>query len=149
MPKNSRAKGCRGEREFCAFLKERGYRARRSQQFMGAPGEDAADVITALDALFYLDVKRTERLFPIEWLTKATSDRGSATSDTRKPVIAWKKNRGEWIAMLSFHDLVFLLRDKFPTPFSEPLGDDDGPTSPREGEPPASRQRLDPIDETR
>lgn len=126
--KNSRSKGKRGELEFCAFVRERGYRARRSQQYMGAAGEEASDVLTALDRLLYIDVKRTERLFPIEWLQKALADRGPAL-DTRMPVIAWKKNRGEWIAMLSFHDLIHLLRHQLPAPFSEPLGDDDGPAT--------------------
>ncbi len=118
MPKNSRAKGARGELEFCEFLKERGYPARRAQQFMGAPGEDASDVITEIDGLFYIDVKRTERLYPIEWLQKALSDRGP--TGIRAPVIAWKKNRGAWIAMLSFDDLLLLVRDRLPPPFTRP-----------------------------
>lgn len=126
MPINSRAKGARGERLFCAFLRGKGYRARRAQQYAGVPSEDSADVITALDALLYIDVKNTERLFPLEWMAKALSDRGPG--GTRIPTIAWKKNRGDWVAMLSMSDLIHLIRHQLPAPHSEPLGTDEEAT---------------------
>lgn len=99
---NSRAKGKRGELELVAFLKERGYDARRGQQYAG--GTDSPDVISkALDG-FHLECKRVERGVLYDWLAQACRDAGDRT-----PIVAHKKNRGEWVAILRLDDLLNLI----------------------------------------
>lgn len=55
---NSREKGARGERELANFLKERGFTARRGQQYSGANGD--ADV-EGLEGI-HIECKRVEKL---------------------------------------------------------------------------------------
>lgn len=98
---NSKQKGARGEREFAAFLTERGYEARRGQQFKG--GEDSPDVLTNLP--FHFEVKRTERFQPHEALAQAVRD----SNGGKVPVVAHRRNRGEWVALLRMSDLLDLL----------------------------------------
>ena len=55
---NSRAKGCRGEREIAKILREYGYEARRGQQYSGFNGD--ADVVGLPG--YHIEVKRVENL---------------------------------------------------------------------------------------
>jgi len=71
---NSRAKGCRGERELAAYLTDRGHPARRGQQYSGSP--DSPDVVCpSLDHLHF-EAKRVERLRLHESFEQAVSDAG-------------------------------------------------------------------------
>lgn len=99
---NSNNKGKRGEREFVKYLKEQGYQARRGQQYQGSP--DSPDVISDLTHIHF-EVKRTEKLQLDKSLKQATEDAGD-----KIPVLAHKKNRGQWVAILRMDDLIKLIR---------------------------------------
>lgn len=110
---NSRAKGCRGERELAEFLRERGHIARRGQQFAG--GGDSPDVVCPTLPGIHLEVKRVEAGNPYVWLAQAVRDAGGPTFVVggapigKMPVVAHKRNRQEWIAVLRFEDLLSLI----------------------------------------
>jgi len=95
---NSRAKGCRGEREFANLLKAAGHEARRGQQFAG--GNDSPDVVTSLP--YHFEVKRTEALSLYKAMAQAKRDavRG------KPPVVAHKRNGEEWLVVLRFEDFL-------------------------------------------
>lgn len=104
MPKpsiNSRAKGARGERELAAFLRERGWEARRGQQFSGST--DSPDVVCDLPGI-HLECKRVEKGQLYDWLAQAQRDAG-----TKVPLVVHKRNRKEWVAILTFEDFLNLL----------------------------------------
>lgn len=100
---NSRTKGCTGEREFANWLKERGIKARRGQQFSGSP--DSPDVVTEL-VEFHFEVKRTEHGNPYKWLSQAKTD----AKATQTPIVAHRRNRDGWIAILDMNDLINLIK---------------------------------------
>lgn len=101
MSKMSRNKGKRGELEFAAFLKSFGVEAARGVQHRG--GENSPDVIHSIPGVHF-EVKRVEQLRLLPSLDQATKDAGSKT-----PVVAWRRNNGEWIAILRASDLMALL----------------------------------------
>lgn len=100
---NSREKGKRGEREFVEFLKGRGIHARRGQQFNGTEGKDVIHGMTGI----HFEVKRTEQLRLNEAYAQARRD-----ADFEAPVVAWKRNRGRWMAIMAMDDLIDLLWQK-------------------------------------
>ena len=99
---NSRSKGCRGELELAAFLKLHGLEARRGQQFKG--GGDSPDVVCDDLANIHIECKRVEQGNPYLWLEQAKRDAGE-----KVPVVAHRRNRHDWIAILSLTDLLKLL----------------------------------------
>lgn len=99
---NSRSKGKRGELELAAYLREHGVEARRGQQFAG--GTNSPDVVTSLDGVHF-ECKRTERTDLYGWMAQATADAGS-----KLPVVAHRKNNGEWLAVLPLDKLLELLK---------------------------------------
>jgi len=99
---NSRAKGARGERELAEWLRERGVSARRGQQFSG--GTESPDVVTDLKHVHF-ECKRVEAGNPYDWLAQAQRDAGT----NKIPVVAHKRNRKEWIAILPLEELLWLL----------------------------------------
>lgn len=108
---NSRAKGARGEREFCDWLKEhypeRFGDAQRTQQHCGNSG-DAADVRSeGFEQLaLHPEVKRVERGCLYTWLEQAKNDAGPSG---KRPFVAHKRNGREWVVVLraqDFFDLV-------------------------------------------
>lgn len=103
MAINSKQKGARGEREFSNFLKERGIGARRSQQYCGEAGD--ADVITDLETVHF-EVKRVERLQLYDAMEQAKRD----CQQKKIPIVAHKKNRGEWLAVLPMDTLLRILK---------------------------------------
>lgn len=99
---NSKQKGKRGELEFVKYLKEKGYDARRGQQFKGTP--DSPDIIC--DSLpYHFEVKRTERLNVYDAMAQATRDAGDYM-----PVVVHKKNNSKWIAIMDIDDLFDLIK---------------------------------------
>ena len=102
MGARSRRKGAVGERELAAWLRERGYEARRGQQFSGSP--ESPDVVCS-GVPFHFECKRTERIRLYDAIAQATADAGD-----RIPVVAHRRNRGEWLAVLRLEDLIALLR---------------------------------------
>lgn len=106
MPKiNSRAKGCRGEREWRDMLRAEGYEARRGQQFSG--GTDSPDVICGDLPGLHFEVKRTEGGNPYHWIDQATRDAGSA----KLPIVAHKRNGKDWLVMMPADAFFKLLRE--------------------------------------
>lgn len=105
---NSRQKGAGGEREFARLVGKRfNVAARRGQQFAGS--EESPDVVTELDSLFHFEVKRVENLRLLPALDQAKGDCGELAI----PVVAWRKNRKPWVAILDmedFFDLVDMAR---------------------------------------
>ena len=102
---NSREKGKRGELELAEFLRERGVEARRGIQFKG--GADSPDVVTDLPGVHF-ECKRVEAGSLYTWLAQATRDAG----DSRIPVVAHRRSRQDWVAILPLDALISLLKDR-------------------------------------
>lgn len=101
MGRMSRQKGKRGEREFAAFLCSLGVEARRGVQFHGGP--DSPDVVSSLPV--HWEVKRVERLDLHGSLKQAVDE----AAPGKMPVVAHRKNNGDWIAVLNMKDLIPLI----------------------------------------
>lgn len=101
---NSKQKGKRGELEFVHFLKKHGIDARRGQQYKGT--SDSPDIISDLKHIHW-EVKRTEKLQLYKYLKQATDDAGMYEI----PVVAYRKNKEDWICILSAKDFLELLDD--------------------------------------
>lgn len=99
---NSRAKGCVGERELSAFLREHGYDARRGQQFSGGGG-DSPDVVHNIPGV-HLECKRVEAGQLYNWLAQAKRDAAG-----KVPVVAHRRNGKEWVAIVNLEDFFNLL----------------------------------------
>lgn len=103
MSANSNLKGKRGERELAAFLRERGFEARRGQQFKG--GADSPDVVCEALPTIHLECKRVEAGNLYNWLTQAVDDAGDKT-----PVVAHRRNNKEWVAIMRLTDLLEMMK---------------------------------------
>lgn len=101
MPIHSRNKGKRGELELARLLRERGYTARRGQQFKGTP--DSPDIV-GLDG-FHVECKRVEAGNPYKWLEQAKADAG----EDQVPLVVHRKNNQDWITILTLDDFLNLL----------------------------------------
>jgi Holliday junction resolvase len=104
MAKNSRAKGVTGEREFSNYLKERGIEARRAQQFCGRGGE-SADVLSSVKEVHW-EVKRVEAFSLYPAVAQAKAD----CKPDHIPIIAHRRNRQDWVAILEMDQLLRLLK---------------------------------------
>lgn len=102
MAINSCTKGKQGEREFAALLREHGFEAKRGQQHAG--GKDSPDVISNVAGVHF-EVKRVQAGNPYNWLEQATRDAGGE----KIPIVAHRRNRQDWIAVLPMKDLLNLL----------------------------------------
>lgn len=97
--KNSRRKGCVGEREAAALLKELfGWQARRSQQFCGQA--ETADLIVEDTPDIYWEVKRVQRLAVPKTMQKAREDAGR-----KAPALLHRQNNSEWLLTIYIADL--------------------------------------------
>lgn len=102
---NSKQKGARGEREFASFCREQGYDVRRTAQYCGNTG-DAADVV-GLPGI-HVEVKRVERLDLDKAMSQAIHD---AQKKGAIPVVAHRKNHGEWRITLNAEDFFAIYRE--------------------------------------
>lgn len=100
---NSRTKGKNGELELAAYLRERGFDARRGQQFKGTP--DSPDIVSEALEGFHIECKRVEKGNLYDWLSQAIGDAGD-----RIPLVAHRRNRHDWVAVLRLEDLIDLIR---------------------------------------
>ena len=100
---NSKKKGNRGELELSKVFKERGYFARRGQQFSGI---GQADVVTDgfLDFL-HIESKRTENFLPYKGYEQAVAD----SKEGQVPLVCHRKNHGQWMAFLALEDLLDII----------------------------------------
>jgi len=108
---NSRSKGKRGELEFAHYLSNAGYPSRRGQQFSG--GKESPDVISPALPSIHWEVKRTEAGNPYKWMAQAVRDAGQ----NKIPVVAHRRNSGEWLAILPMAHFCNLL---FEGPLHQP-----------------------------
>lgn len=93
---NSKAKGCKGERELATILREYGYDSRRGQQFSGGP--DSPDVI-GLPGI-HIECKRVETLNIHEAMKQAIRD----AAGRFLPAVFHRRNRGEWLVTMRLKD---------------------------------------------
>jgi hypothetical protein len=94
---NSCQKGKRGERAWRDELIAHGYQARRGRQFSGSP--DSPDVVCPDLRDFHFEGKTVERLRIHEAMAQAINDAGG-----KIPVVAHKRNRGEWLITMRATD---------------------------------------------
>lgn len=104
---NGCQKGKAGEREFRDVLRSRGWEARRGRQYSGSP--DSPDIVSNLP--FHFEVKRVERLNIDDAVSQAVRDCGSG----KTPVVAHRRNRGEWLVTLRAEDFLSLIAGTDPT----------------------------------
>lgn len=104
---NSRAKGCRGEREAAAAWSQVfGGLCRRGRQFAGSP--DSPDIVTS-HMNVHVEVKRTERGNPYSWLRQAIADAGA-----KVPVVLHRRNNEDWILIVRLTDAPRLAQEVNP-----------------------------------
>lgn len=108
---NSRAKGCRGERELRDVLRAAGFtQARRGQQFAG--GNESPDIIVPELPTIHWECKRVQAGNPYNWMRQAMADSaGGGVVPTLTPVVAHKRNGEDWLAIIRLGDLIQLLKD--------------------------------------
>jgi Holliday junction resolvase len=95
---NSRQKGARGEREAAAeWSRVFGVEARRGQQFSGS--KDSPDIVVGHGGI-HVEVKRTERGNPYDWVDQAKADCGG-----KVPVVLHKRNNRKWLLILELDDV--------------------------------------------
>lgn len=106
MGMKSKRKGRAGEQELASLLRDRGFPARRSQQYAG--GHDSADVI-GLDGI-HIECKRTEslRLYPA--VEQAMQDRKAGDLAT----VFHRANGRPWVVILPVEDFLSLYKAAVP-----------------------------------
>ena len=93
---NSRAKGCRGERDLAKKLREYGYDCRRGVQYQGSP--DSPDVI-GLPGV-HIECKRVEKpSWSDDWLLQAKRDCGENI-----PAVFHRRNNEDWKVTMDIED---------------------------------------------
>lgn len=106
MSRMQREKGKAGEREVAKILKDRGYDARRGQQYCGAAGD--ADVIGL--PKIHLEVKRTETCRLYDYYEQAEYD----AKKGEIPVVVHRQSRKNWLAIMDFEDFLDLYKKAYP-----------------------------------
>jgi len=87
MAINSRQKGAKGEREWAAFCRDKGYKdVRRGQQFSGLEGEDCVGL-----PFIHQEVKRVEKLNINSAMVQSSND-----AQGKIPIVAHRRNREKW-----------------------------------------------------
>lgn len=95
---NSKRKGCQGERELAAVLREYGYDCRRGQQFSG--GADSPDV-TGLPGI-HIECKRVENLNIHKAYEQAVRD----SEGRAVPAVFHRRNREPWMVTIGLDDFM-------------------------------------------
>ena len=109
---NSRRKGAHSEREFSRAL--RGYElpdgtpveARRGCQYSGRPDGSSPDCVHNIEGIAF-EIKRIEKFTPT--LVYAAVDQCRADAGDKTPVVAWRTNRREWLAIIPVPEFLALL----------------------------------------
>lgn len=98
---NSRAKGCRTERELAKEInKEMGWSARRTAQTCGKLGD--ADIFIPELPQVLMESKAVEKLNVMQAMERAVEDAAAAG---KLPVLCHKKNRTPWLLTIRLSDL--------------------------------------------
>lgn len=103
---NSRAKGCRGERDARDALNALGFKTRRGQQFAG--GADSPDVV-GIPGLF-CEVKFREKFDLYGAMDQALRDsswhfRSELPNSSDTPFVLHRKNRKPWVCVVRLEDM--------------------------------------------
>lgn len=101
---NGNRKGKAGERELALELRERGFAARRAQQYSGT--DSSQDLKHDVPGV-HLECKRVERLNVLTAYQQAVRD---AKAASLMPVVAHRCNRSPWLVTLSLEDFLSLVR---------------------------------------
>ena len=101
---NSRNKGKRGELEAAKFLASEGFPARRGQQFSG--GTDSPDVVCESLPAIHIEVKRTEKGNPYDWIAQAERD-----AEQKIAVVLHRRNDHKWLAILPAEQFLRIIRE--------------------------------------
>lgn len=96
-----RGKGNRGEREVIDMLRARGWMARRNLLSGGLGGGDVVEG----PAGTCFEVKYCERASIWEWWVQCKA----AAKPTDLPVLAFRRNRSEWLACVPLDELLELI----------------------------------------
>lgn len=105
---NSRKKGSRGELELVHHLIDRGFDARRGQQFKGSP--DSPDIISDMltAAGLHIECKRVEAGNLYKWLNQASKDAGQYV-----PIVMHRKSNERWVAILDLDDFLRFIHNNY------------------------------------
>ena len=104
MGAKSKNKGKRGELDLVRFLRAAGFDARRGRQFSGSP--ESPDVVVKDLPRLHWECKRAETFSVYPALQQAMDDAGEAV-----PVVAHRRSRHEWVAVLRLEDFLNILRE--------------------------------------
>lgn len=104
MTINSKNKGKVAERSWRDQLRNRGYTAIRSQQYCGSA--DSADVISPELSHLHFEVKAVERFNLWQAMNQAIKD----SAGKKMPVVAYKRNRHEWLVTMRATDWLDMLK---------------------------------------
>ena len=135
-PLHGQNKGARGEREFASYIREQGWDAIRGCQNAGRDksGHAAPDVICE-DLPIHFEVKRVERIHVRNAMSQAIAD----AEPGQVPVVAWRENHSDWVAILKMDDLMNFVREfvtstqnEEPAPERTDSTQNTGDTKPRE-----------------
>ncbi len=103
MSSTERRKGANGERELCKIIRAHGWpNARRTSD--GNAQDERGDIAHG-PAGVHLESKRQERAAIWQWLAQAERD----AKPTDIPVVAFRRSRGRWYAVLPLDELLALL----------------------------------------
>ena len=103
MSKMSRSKGIRGELEFAALLRTKGFEPERGQQRAG--GGDSPDVLTNIKRVHF-EIKRTETISLYKAYGQAVED----SHGDQIPIVAHRRNNMPWLVVLSAADMLEIIR---------------------------------------
>lgn len=103
---NSKLKGKNGELELSHYLTERGFPARRGQQFKGTP--DSPDIICDSLSSYHIECKRVEKLNVDNAMNQSIQDSG----EDQIPIVIHRKNREQWKVTMLLDDFLNNERNK-------------------------------------
>lgn len=105
--KTSRAKGASAEREIVQLLREYGWQeAERTSNGRSQSGR--GDFANGPNV--HLEAKRCERAEVWKWWEQVQRDADPDSMYTLPPVVVFRRSRSPWLALLSFEELLALLR---------------------------------------
>ena len=103
---NSKQKGKSGELELSHYLSDKGFPAKRGQQFKGTP--DSPDIICDSLSQYHIECKRVEKLNIDQAMNQSIEDSG----ENQIPIVIHRKNREKWKITMLLDDFLNNERDK-------------------------------------
>lgn len=109
MAINSKAKGKRGELDWCFRCLQHGYVVRRTAQFCGNNESGAADCVGIRG--LHMEVKYVEHLNIYTAMAQSIRDT-QKTGKGEIPIVAHRRNNREWLVTLRADDFLELYRNR-------------------------------------